>query len=248
MTTATHPAATAPRSPTTGPTEPPTRATVRTTGLLYVALGVTGMLGFLLVRRLLFAPDDPAATMTNLVEREALARAGIVLELGIVVTQALLALWFQRLFSAVDRFAARAIAALGLVNAVVVLVSAAVLATALEIALQPLLPGAPEAAAQVQLLHLVSEHLWGVGAVFFGLWLLPMGFCVLRAGWLPRALGWVLVAGGVGYVLSALVRHLVPDATVVGELLTAPASVGEFWMIGLLLWHGLRRPVVTPAR
>jgi hypothetical protein len=30
--------------------------------------------------------------------------------------------------------------------------------------------------------YLVSGNLWGVGALFFGLWLIPMGSCVLRSG------------------------------------------------------------------
>jgi hypothetical protein len=69
-----------------------------------------------------------------------------------------------------------------------------------------------------------------------------MGLCVLRSGWMPRPLGRLLVAGGVGYVLSAFARYLLPDASVVADLLAVPASVGEFWMVGYLLVRGVRRP------
>ena len=93
-------------------------------------------------------------------------------------------------------------------------------------------------AANVQLLYLVSGNLWDAGALFFGLWLIPMGRCVLRSGWMPRALGWILIAGGVGYVLSAFVRGL--GAPGVADALSLPASVGEFWMIGYLLIRGVR--------
>jgi Domain of unknown function (DUF4386) len=211
--------------------------TARMTGLLYLGLAVSGGLGFLLIRSRLFVADDPAATLANLVENEALARAGVASELLIVVTQALAAAWFYRLFRPADRFAASGIAAFGLVNAIAVLVSAAMLATALEVALDP----TGDAAATVQLLYLVSGSLWGVGAVFFGLWLIPMGWCVLRSGWMPRALGWVLIAGGVGYLLSAFVRYLVPGAQGVVDVLALPATVGEFWMVGYLLVYGVRR-------
>jgi hypothetical protein len=111
------------------------------------------------------------------------------------------------------------------------------LATALEVALDQ----TGDAEATVQLLYLVSGSMWGVGAVFFGLWLIPMGWCVLRSGWMPRALGWVLIAGGVGYLLSAFVRYLVPGAQGVVDVLALPATVGEFWMIGYLLIYGVRR-------
>jgi hypothetical protein len=211
--------------------------TARTTGLLYLGLAVTGMLGFLLIRPRIFDPDDAATTLAQLVANEQLARVGIALELGIVLTQALVALWFYRLFRSADPFAAGTIAVFGTVNAVAILGSAAFLATALQTALEP--TGDP--AGDVQLMYVASENLWGVGALFFGLWLIPMGLCVLRSGWMPRPLGWILVAGGVGYVISAFARYLLPDAGALVDVLAIPASVGEFWMVGYLLIRGVNR-------
>ena len=211
--------------------------TARMTGLLYLGLAITGALGFLLIRPQLFAAENPSATLSNLVNHESLARAGVALELLIVVTQALAAVWFYRLFRTADPLSASGIAAFGLVNAIAILVSAALLATAVELAVDPV----GDAAATVQLLYLVSGNLWGVGALFFGLWLIPMGWCVLRSGWMPRALGWILVVGGIGYMLSAFIRYLAPDASVVAEALAYPATVGEVWMIGFLLIRGVRR-------
>nr|MDT0657268.1 DUF4386 domain-containing protein [Micromonospora sp. DSM 115978] len=218
--------------------------TARTTGLLYLGLAIAGAFGFLLIRSQLFVADDPAATLANLVERESLARAGVAFELLLVVTQSLAAAWFFRLFRSVDSFAAGGIAAFGLVNAIAVMVSAALTATAVELAADPV----GDAAANVQMLYLVSENMWGVGSLFFGLWLIPMGWCVLRSGWMPRPLGWILIAGGVGYLLSAFIRYLAPDAQIVAELLVYPATVGEFWIIGYLLIRGVRRqPPVDEA-
>ncbi|MFJ6199331.1 DUF4386 domain-containing protein [Micromonospora sp. NPDC092111] len=211
--------------------------TARATGLLYLGLAVTGALGFLLIRPQLFVAGDAAATLARLVEHESLARAGIVLELLVVLTQALTAVWFYRLFRTVDTVAAGSIAAFGLVNAIAILGSAALLATATEVALAPL----GDAATTTQLLYLVSGNLWTVGALFFGLWLIPMGWCVHRSGWMPRALGWTLVVGGLGYLLSAFTGYLAPGAGALASALTVPASVGEFWMIGYLLVRGIRR-------
>ena len=217
--------------------------TARTTGLLYLGLAITGVLGFLLIRPRLFAADDPGATLANLVEHESLARAGVAFELLIVVTQALAAVWFYRLFRTADPLAAGGIAVFGLVNAVAILVSAALLATAVQVALDPI----GDAAATVQLLYLVSGNLWGVGALFFGLWLIPMGRCVLRSGWMPRALGWILVGGGIGYVLSAFVSVPRPRRTGRRRRSRLPATVGEFWMIGYLLIRGVRRHALDEA-
>lgn len=211
--------------------------TARITGLFYLGMAIVAMLGFLVVRPRLFAADDPSATLAHLAGNELLARTRVVLEMLMVLTQALTAMWFYRLFRTVDAFAAGSIAVFGMVNAVVGLISAVFLATAVEVALDPV----GDAPATVQLLYLLSGHLWGVGGMFFGLWLIPMGFCVLRSGWMPRPLGWALTTGGVGYLLGAFIVYLTPDARVVAELLPVPAHVGEFWMVGYLLARGVRR-------
>lgn len=217
--------------------------TARVTGLLYLGLAVAGGLGFLLVRSRLFVDGDPAATLANVAGHESLARAGVALELLTVLTQALVALWFYRLFRAADQFAAGAIAVFGTVNAALVLVSAALLGTTVELATDPAGDRFGDPAALVQVLYLVSGGLWSVGGIFFGLWLVPMGWCVLRSGWMPRALGWVLVAGGTGYVLAAFAAYLLPDAPVVASVIVLPATVGEVWMIGYLLIRGVCRHV-----
>jgi hypothetical protein len=214
--------------------------TARITGLFYLGLAVTGMLGFLMVRGQIHVADDPGGTLANLSAHAALARVGIGLEMGIVLTQSLAAVWFYRLFRRVDGFAAGSVAAFGLINAVAILGSAAMLATALDVAGNASLAAASDAAATVQLLYAVSGNLWGVGNIFFGLWLIPMGWLVLRSGWMPRALGLTLITGGVGYVLSAFVRQMLPDTGSVADFLTVPASVGEFWIIGYLIAFGIR--------
>jgi hypothetical protein len=214
--------------------------TARTTGLLYLGLAVTGVLGFLVIQPQLFVTDDPGATLANLAGHQTVARVGVAFELLVVLTQALAAAWFYRLFRSADPLAAAGVAAFGLVNAVAILVSAAMLATAAQLAVDPI----GDTAATVQLLHLVSTNLWGVGALFFGLWLIPMGRCVLRSGWMPRALGWILIGGGTAYLLGTFVEYLAPAVPLASDALTLPATVGEFWMIGYLLIRGVRRHAV----
>lgn len=224
---------------------PSTVRTARVTGLLYLAMAVVGGLGYLLIRPLIFDAADAEATLGQLIEDEQLARFGIGLEMSLVVMQALTALWFYRLFRAVDPFAAAAIAVFGLVNSIAVLISAACLATALDIALSPV----GDASSSAHVMYLISDNLWGIGALGFGLWLIPMGWCVLRSRWMPRVLGWLLIVGGSGYVISAYLGYLAPGAEILAAVLTVPASVAEFWTIGYLLVRGVgrRQPHNTDA-
>lgn len=215
--------------------------TARITGLFYLGLAVTGLFGFMIIRTQILVADDASATLANLIEHETLARWGIVMEVGIVFTQTLVALWFFQLFRGFNSFAAGSITAFGLLNSVAIIGSAAMLASGLEVSGDASLAANADVAATVQLLYVVSGHFWGVGALFFGLWLIPMGWLVARSGWMPRLLGWTLMVGGVGYVLSVGVNYLLPNAGAFADLLTIPASVGEFWIVGYLLVVGVRR-------
>jgi hypothetical protein len=221
----------------------PLVTTARLTGLAYLALAVTGMAGFLVIRSALHVPGDPAATLDRLTEQPGLAQLGVVVELLVVVSQALAALGFFALFRRDHPTAAFGVAAFGMANAVAIMASAAFLGTALVVAADPALAPAGDTAATVGLMYALSDASWAVGNVFFGLWLIPMGWFAIVTGRMPKVLGWLLIIGGAGYVVSALLGP-VPTLGVAAEALAYLATVGELWMIGYLLTIGIRR---TPA-
>ena len=91
----------------------------------------------------------------------------------------------------------------------------------------------------VLLLYDLSAAILSLAGLFFGLWLIPMGWLAGRSHYMPRPLGWVLIGGGVGYIVSVLVAVLVADDPGVGYALTVPATIGELWMVGYLLTKGV---------
>lgn len=220
----------------------PLSRTARLTGAFYLGLALTGMLGFLLIRPQVFTAGDSAAVLEALAGNLPLARVGLLLELGIVVTQVLTALWFFKLFRGVNSFAAGALATLGLMNAVAILGSAASLSTAIQLGEST----SADAAVQASLLIVLSEGFWAAGVVFFGAWLIPMGMLVLQSGYAWRWIGWALIVGGIGYIASIVLVTLAPEATVVADLLVIPATVGEFSIMLSLLIRGV--PARAAAR
>jgi hypothetical protein len=211
------------------------KKTARLAGLAYLGLAIFGLLGNVVIRSRLYVSGDAVATATKLAGHETLARFGIAADLMTVVTQSLVALYFFKLFRKVDAFAAGSIAAFGFMNSVAILASTVFTATALKM----VVAGTVGDPTSPFLLYNLSDAAWGTGALFFGLWLMPMGWLALRSGYTPRPLGWILMGGGVCYLLSAFVRYLAPDASSVTNALAAPASIGEFWMIGYLLVKGI---------
>lgn len=56
---------------------------------------------------------------------------------------------------------------------------------------------------------------------------------------MPIWLGRILIVGGIGYLLSAVINYIGIDSLFLNDLVI-PATIGEFWMIGYLLIYGIR--------
>ena len=215
--------------------------TSRVTGAAYLGLAVFGMLGFLVTRPQLFVPTDADATLANLIAQPSLANLGIALELLVVISQAIAAVGFFALIAPERPAAGFGVAAFGMGNAIVILGSAGLLTAALAVASDPTLAPGGDTAATTQLLFTLSAIAWKVGGVFFGLWLIPMGWFAISTRRMPRILGWILVIGGVGYLVNAFLSVAVQQApSVLVDLTVIPATIGELWVVGYLLVRGIR--------
>jgi hypothetical protein len=206
-----------------------TMSVSRTTALLYLGVAISGIISFLGVRSQIFVDGNPADTVSNLLEKESLARVGIAFEIVLVLTQALTALWFYKLFKKLDSFAAMSLAVFGMVNSVAILTAVAFWLNALNSALS---------SNSVELTYnLFSIHndIWTVGTLFFGLWLIPMGY-LARKALMPKALAGFLIIGGAFYLASTFVVVLFPNQDSLASLMTMPGTIGEFWIIGYLFF------------
>lgn len=211
--------------------------TARTAGVWYLALAISGMVGFLVLHPQVFESGDISKTAANLREHETLARMRLLLEFTIVVSQALTAVYFFKLFKDINHFASWALAAWGMMNAGAIMISAIAMGGAISVANTVLIEG--DMLIMIQIFNQFIKNAWGVGSLFFGLWLIPMGYIVVQSQRMPIWLGRVLILGGAGYIANAFLNYAGINFPWV-DLLTIPATVGEFWMIGYLLIFGIR--------
>lgn len=212
--------------------------TARLTGIWYLLLAVSGILGFMVFHSQIYVSDNPEKTLSNLTDLESLSRIRLLFEFLIVLSQALAALWFYKLFKSISDWEAWAVGIWGTVNSVVIMISAISMASAIQIA-NSSLQAFDDKIFQIELLGQVIKHSWNVGGLFFGLWLIPMGHIIITSKRMPLWLGRILVLGGVGYILSTLISYMGFKHSLL-NILTIPATVGEFWMIGYLLIYGIR--------
>jgi hypothetical protein len=88
------------------------------------------------------------------------------------------------------------------------------------------------------------NNLFQVSAIFWGLWLIPLGWLVMRSGFLPRGIGVMLMLGSVMYVMGFIgpvISSSYPATRVAGILGIAsgiPGLSAASWQSasGCLLW------------
>jgi hypothetical protein len=212
--------------------------TARLTGIWYLILAISGMLGFLIYQPQIYIPNNPEQTLKNLINLETTARIRLILEFVIIISQALSAVWFYKLFKPINEWGAFTLAIWGTMNAAIILVSAIAMSSAIDIA-NAVTTSMQGKTDMIQLLSQIMANAWGIGSLFFGLWLIPMGYIIISSKRMPVWLGRILIIGGMGYIISAFIKYLGINHPLL-DLLVIPATIGEFWIIGYLLIFGIR--------
>jgi Domain of unknown function (DUF4386) len=211
--------------------------TARRAGVWYLALAISGVVGFLVLHPQIYVSGDLSQTVTNLIEQETIARLRLLMEFVIVISQAVAAIYFFKLFNSINPVASWALAAWGTMNAGVIMISAIAMGGAINVANGTLLMS--DKLIMIQIFDQVIKNAWGVGSLFFGLWLIPMGYIVVSSQRMPVWLGRTLIIGGAGYIVSAFLSYAGFRFSWI-DMLTIPATLGEFWIIGYLLVFGIR--------
>jgi hypothetical protein len=208
------------------------RAKARMAGVLYVLAGSTSAFGEFIVLGRVVVAGNAAATATNILANEPFYWLGFTAALLAVALHLVWAVLFYDLFRPVNR-------SLSLLAAFFLLVGSTMgaVASLLQVAPIVVLTGGGSLgalpAAQVQALALTFLNLnvqaYNIFLMFFGCYLLLIGYLILRSTFLPRVLGALVAFAGLGY----LTLLSPPLAQELSPFNLAPAALGE---PALMLW------------
>ena len=229
--------------------KPPLLSEARAAGLVYLIVVLSGILTLAYVPSQLIEPKDAAQTVENIRASEPLFRAGILA--GFICFTAFLALplVLYRLLGHFNRTAGVLMVAFAVVSVPISLANMSHKLDVLillgdEAFLGVLGPDQLNAAVMLSFAQYNRGLL--ASALFWGLWLFPLGYLILKSGALPRVLGVLLIAGCFGYlvqVFGAILFASYAD-TIIARYATLPASLGE---IGTCLWLLIMGAKVGPG-
>jgi len=176
----------------------------RVTGIVGILVLASGSFAGFVASRLIVS-DDVVATSTNIVASELLHRLGIASSLVMMIAWLFYALFLYRLLRAVHAGIAVIMIALVLASVPIYMLNQVNL-------LGVLLSASDRLYGQVRLFLDLYQFGNLVAAIFFGLWLLPLGLLVFKSGFLPRLLGVLLMAGSPGYLVLFVQAFFLPGS------------------------------------
>jgi hypothetical protein len=204
-------------------------------GWMYLAIIALGLFGEAWVRGSLVIGGDAAATAASIQGAESLWRLGVAGDLLMQVLDVPLIVILYLLLRPVSP-------GLALLSVVFNVVQTAVLAANKLTLLAPILllnssaTALPAEVAQGLAYVAIKAHGYGfgIGLVFFGFACLVRGYLIVNCAYLPRMLGYLLLAAGVCYLVNSFALLLSPGlASALFPLILLPAFVGE---LALALW------------
>jgi hypothetical protein len=219
----------------------------RIAGVLYLTIIISGIFAEFFVRQSLRVPGDAAATASNIMASESLFRLGIAADLVMIMSDIALALIFYVLLKKVNqslsllaaffRLGQATILGLNLLNlfAVIQLLSGDSFLSTFE-------------AGQLHSLAYLFFNAHGTGysiaMVFFGFSILVLGYLIFKSGYIPKALGAMLMLASVGYLVDSFAKFLMADYTSYEGMFTmvvfVPAFISELALCLWLLIKGLK--------
>jgi hypothetical protein len=213
--------------------------TARIAGFLYLLQIPLAVFGILFVPKALVVPGDETATASNILANEFLFRLSIVSALLAALVTVGTALFLYKVLKPVSK----SYAAL-MVICTLVVAPISMLNELNHVAILLLLKN-PEsstvfATSQVQTAVSVflDLHKYGIQIVgiFFGLWLLPMGFLVFKSNYIPKIIGVFLIITCAGYLADFFIFFLFPGF---GVVISEYTWLGEVMMVVWLLVKGV---------
>jgi hypothetical protein len=224
----------------------PSKRLARIAGALYLAVAILSAFAIVFVRPTVYVAGDATATAANLAANEFLFRLGFLADLGQSTLMLLVAITLCLLFQHVNKNAARAIVVFAAISVAIQCLNLAPYLAALSLATDPAYATAfgPGGASALALLLMDMQHSgFLIAQVFFGLWLLPMGYLAFISGMFPKALGVLLIIACFSYLAHVPFIFLWPElGTMLTPFVAIPAVLAEVWMVFYLLIRGVKVP------
>ncbi len=213
--------------------------TARIAGFLYLLQIPLGVFGIVYVPKQLLVQDNISLTITNIASNEFLFRLSSVSAILCSLITIGTAIFISKTLKPVNSQYANWIVVFTLIATPIALVN-----ELNNVAILHLVQNFPKSDPvsskhSLALVNLFLDlHEYGIKIIdiFFGLWLLPMGYLVIKSKYIPKIIGYLLLLTCTGYLVDFTTFFLFPDFKIV---VSEYVWLGEVLMVLWLLIKGV---------
>ena len=217
----------------------------RLAGVFYLLVGIFGGFAEGFVDPKMYVAGHAATTAANVIANSGLVRMGVVAHLLDATFFVFVALTLYIVLRHVRKSVARAMLVLVALASGIIALNAVFQFEGLRVATDSAYAAAfGTAGSNALVLLLLDMQHYGtfIAQVFFGLWLVPLGYLAYKSRMFPKALGVVLIVAGACYVVDLLAAFLVPglQGAIHGFAVFPAGTIAETSMVVYLLVVGVK--------
>lgn len=212
--------------------------TARIAGLLYLLQIPLGIFGIMYIPKFLVVPGNTPATISNILANEFLFRLSMVSAILCALVTVLTAVLISNVLKPINKTWAKAITLFAALAAPISMLNELNdVAVLLLVKNYSGVSGYSENQVQSLLSLFLELHKHGMQiiGIFFGLWLFPMGYLIIKSNYIPKIIGILLLVTCCGYLIDFIAFFLFPGFKIV---LSEFTWLGEVLMVLWLLIKG----------
>ena len=217
----------------------------RYSGLVYLTLIVTGIIGLAYLPSQVFIAGQAEQTFSNIQSQPHILRAALFFQTLCFVSYIFLPLFLHRLLGSVSRHWALLMVLLVQLSIPLTMVSLVCKYSLLSLVSTGITyTNDNTVVATSQQLIQLSEGALLFAQIFWGGWLIPLGMLIYHSDFMPKWLGILLVIGGMSYLGKVTLVLLYPNFhnLAFASKITLPATIAEFTTC-LWLLFGVGYPI-----
>ncbi len=212
--------------------------TARTAGFFYLLQIPLGVFGIMYIPGFLVIPGNVPATVSNILANEFLFRLSIVSAILCALITVLTAIFISKILKPVNESWAKLITLFAALAAPISMLNELNnVAVLLLVKNSFVVSGYSENQVQSLLSLFLELHKYGMQiiGIFFGLWLFPMGYLIIKSNYIPKIIGILLLVTCCGYLIDFTTFFLFTDFKI---KFSEYVWLGEVLMVVWLLIKG----------
>ncbi|MEI7579251.1 MAG: DUF4386 domain-containing protein [bacterium] len=223
------------------------KKTARIAGFLYLLLAPTAFFGLKYIPSLTI-PGDSVTTVKNIMNNTLLFQLSILCALITPLLTLFVSQYLYKIFKSINKDQATLMVIFTLIATPIAMLSEISHFAVLQLLNNSYYVnnmGVDQIHPQIMLFLDLGRYGGYIAAIFWGFWLLPLGYLILKSNYIPKFIGILMIVAGFGYIIDSLIVFFSQN---LNTTISSYTFIGEVVLLLWLLIKGVNVPTSNMNR